>query len=106
MYTDAHQRNVMAMMASIQRRLQMGLDNGGERQFLTHTLQYLTTSSGRQVDMEDWMITSYEVEFEHEIGSGGLYVISFYFTCIFYHGCIFLLAGKCSKGAGTRPVWH
>jgi hypothetical protein len=81
MYADAHQRNVMAMMASIQRRLQMGSDEDGERQFLTHALQYLITSSGRQVEMADWMITSYEVEFEHEIGSGGLYVFAFYFTC-------------------------
>jgi hypothetical protein len=63
------------MMVSLQRRLQTGSDEDRERQFFTHTLRYLTTSSGRQVDMEDWMITTYEVEFGHEIGSGGLYVL-------------------------------
>ena len=63
------------MMVSLERRLQTGSDENRERQFFTHTLQYLTTSSGRQVEMEEWIITSYEVEFGHEIGSGGLYVL-------------------------------
>ena len=70
--TDMHQKNVMAMMVSLQRRLQTGADEDRERQFFTHTLQYLTTSSGRQVELDDWTITSYEVEFGQEIGSGGL----------------------------------
>ncbi|KIM77885.1 hypothetical protein PILCRDRAFT_824860 [Piloderma croceum F 1598] len=42
-----------------------------KRQFFSHALRYLTTASGRQVEMESWMITSYEVEFGHRIGSGG-----------------------------------
>jgi hypothetical protein len=62
----------MAMMAALQRRLLTGTDEDAERQFYAHTLQYLTTSSGRHVELEDWMVTSYEVEFGHEIGSGGL----------------------------------
>ena len=64
----------MAMMVSLQRRLQTGSDDNRERQFFAYTLRYLTTFSGRQVEMEDWMVTSYKVEFRHEIGSGGLYV--------------------------------
>jgi len=74
LHTDAHQRNMMAMMVSLQRHLQTGSDKDREQQFFTHTLRSLTTSSGRQVKIEDWMITPYEVEFETEIGSGGLYV--------------------------------
>lgn len=62
----------MAMMVSLQKRLQTGSDEDRERQFFTHTLRCLTTCSGRQVELEDWSVTSYEVEFGHEIGSGGL----------------------------------
>ena len=69
---DAHQRDMMAMMASLQRRLRTGTDEDIEQQFFAHTLQYLTMSSGRHVELEDWTVTSYEVEFGHEIGSGGL----------------------------------
>jgi hypothetical protein len=65
---------MMAMMVSLQKRLRTGADEDQERQFFTHTLQHLTTLSGRQVEVEDWTITSYEVEFGPEIGSGGLYV--------------------------------
>lgn len=73
---DAHQRNMMAMIVSLQRRLQTRSDEARERQFYTHALQRLTTASGRHVEIEEWMITSYDVEFGHEIGSGGLYVTS------------------------------
>jgi len=68
---NAHERNTMPMMVSLQRRLQTGSDDNREQQFFAYTLRYLTTFSGRQVEMEDWMVTSYEVEFGHEIGSGG-----------------------------------
>ena len=71
-HVDAHQRNMMAMMASLQRRLRTGIDEDAERQFYVHTLQYLIMSSGRHAELEDWTVTSYEVEFGHEIGSGGL----------------------------------
>ena len=66
----------MAMVVSLEHRLREGSDEDVERRFFMHTLRYLTTSSGRQVEMEDWMVTSYEVEFGQEIGSGGLYVFS------------------------------
>ena len=67
------------MIVSLQRQLKTGSDQDREQQFFAHTLQYLTTCSGRQIEMEDWMITSYEVEFGHEIGSGGLY--AFFYCC-------------------------
>jgi hypothetical protein len=71
---DMRQDNVMAIMVSLQRRLDHISDGDHERQFFLHALRYLITSSGRQVEMESWMITSYEVELGPWIGSGGLYV--------------------------------
>jgi hypothetical protein len=70
---DIHQDSGMAMMVSLQRRLDNPLDGDRERQFFLHALQYLITTSGHQVVMENWMITSYEVKFGPRIGSGGLY---------------------------------
>jgi hypothetical protein len=72
--TDMQQNNVMAMMVSIQRRLDHLSDDDREGQFFSHALRYLTTASGHQVEVENWMITSYEVEFGRQIGSGGLCV--------------------------------
>jgi hypothetical protein len=68
-----HQSNVMAMMVSLQRRLDHFPDGNREREFFSNALQSLTTVSGRQMEMENWMITSYEVEFGPQIGFGGLY---------------------------------
>ena len=72
---DMQQNDVMAMMVSIQRRLDHLSDGDREQQFFLYALRYLTTASGRQVEMENWMITSYKVEFGRQIGSGGLYVL-------------------------------
>ena len=63
---------MMAMMVSLQKRLDNRSDSARELQFYSHSLHYLTTSSGCHVQLEDWMVTSYEVDFGHEIGSGGL----------------------------------
>jgi hypothetical protein len=64
----------MPAMVSLRRRLDHAFDGDRERQFFSHTLQCLATASGQQVEMKDWMITFYEVEFGPKIGSGGLYV--------------------------------
>jgi hypothetical protein len=40
--------------------------------FFSQVLRYLTTSSGIRVELQNWMITSYDVEFGRKIGSGGL----------------------------------
>jgi hypothetical protein len=79
----------MAMMVSLQRRLDNLSDSEQERQFFSHALRYLTTASGRQVEMENWMITSYEVEFGRRIGSGGLYAI--FLISIFCSFCSLVL---------------
>jgi hypothetical protein len=63
----------MANTVSLQRRLGQVSDGDRERQFL-HALRYLATTSGHQVEMESWMITSYEVEFGPRVGSSSLCV--------------------------------
>ena len=65
---------VMAMIVSLQRRLDGCSDGKHERQFFSHALLHLTTSTGLRVKLQNWMITSYEVEFGPKIGSGGLCV--------------------------------
>jgi hypothetical protein len=62
----------MAMIVSLQRRLDSCSDGDQEQKFFAHVLRYLTTSSGIQVELQNWMITSYDVEFGRKIGSGGL----------------------------------
>lgn len=66
-----YQHDVMEMMVSLKRRLDHHSDGAQEQHFFSHTLQYLTTVSGHQVEIKHWMITSYEVEFGLPIGSGG-----------------------------------
>ena len=92
----------MAMMVSMERRLQAASDGDAEKQFFTHSLQYLTACSGRKVEMENWMITSYEVEFGHQIGSGGLSVLYCGLSGVLLTGSEFTTAGRCSWGLGTR----
>jgi len=58
----------------LQRRLDDQSDGDRESQFFSHALQLLTSSSGLEVEIENWMITSYEVELGHRIGVGGLCV--------------------------------
>jgi len=64
------------IMVCLQRRLDDGSDVEEEQQFFSHSLQYLTALTGFSVEVENWMITSYEVEFGYRIGFGGLYVCS------------------------------
>jgi hypothetical protein len=61
----------MAVLVAIQRRLNVRLASGRERTFLERSMQYLSTASGCQVQLEDWMITSYEVDFGQQVGAGG-----------------------------------
>lgn len=55
---DVHQNNMIAMMVSLQCRLEMGSDEDWEWQFYTHTLQCLATASGQHMEIEEWMVTS------------------------------------------------
>jgi hypothetical protein len=60
------------MIVSLRRRLDGLLDSDRERRFFSHVLRYLMTTSGLRVELQNWMVTSYEVEFGQKIGSGGL----------------------------------
>jgi hypothetical protein len=62
------------MMHSLQRQLDQQSQSlpTPERRFFSHSIRYLSTMSGRQIEAESWMITSFDVEFGPEIDSGGL----------------------------------
>ncbi|KAJ7081005.1 kinase-like domain-containing protein [Mycena epipterygia] len=77
---DVNQNNMIAMMVSIQRRLetQQTAANPPEQQFYAHALEYLASTSGKRVEAEDWMIPAFEVDYGAEIGSGGFGTV--------YHG--------------------
>ncbi|KAJ7915070.1 kinase-like domain-containing protein [Mycena leptocephala] len=68
---EINQNNTLAMMVSLQRQLNKQGGNSPEQRFYTHTLEYLTSRSGKQVKVEDWMISSFEVDYGVEIGAGG-----------------------------------
>ena len=91
----------MARMASLQIRLQTGFDGDRERRFYEHALTGLITDSGSQVEIEDWTITSDQVEFGQEIGCGGLYVFALWRSILCIRLWWLLLAGKSSRGVGT-----
>lgn len=87
-----------AIMVTLQRRLRSGFDGDRERHFFRYVLQSVTASFGCEVDVEDWMITSYEVEFGPRIGSGGLCVADIS-KCLV--GSLFICSGEVYKG-----VWN
>lgn len=68
---DAQHHSFTAMMVSLQRTVEQLPDGDRERRFLSRSVKYLSTASGRQISVETWMITSFDVEFGPEIGSGG-----------------------------------
>ena len=67
---------MIALMTTLQRALagQTRLSlTPREQQFCSRSLTYISTRTRQQPQqLEDWTITSYEVEFEEEIGRGGL----------------------------------
>ncbi|KAF7344400.1 Kinase-like protein [Mycena sanguinolenta] len=68
---EINQNNTIAMMVSIQKQLNNQNFDRLEQRFYTHTLEYLTSRSGKNVSVEDWMISPFEVDYGPEIGSGG-----------------------------------
>ncbi|KZP08700.1 kinase-like protein [Athelia psychrophila] len=67
---EAHQEGV-AVMVAFQARLEHQLCGDRERQFFTTSVTYLQTASGRSVKMQDWMVSSLDVQFRRTIVSGG-----------------------------------
>ncbi|TFK74230.1 kinase-like protein [Pluteus cervinus] len=70
---DDQHSSMMAMMVSLQKSINKpaSSSNSREKQFYSHSLNYLSTMSGERVQLANWMITSFEVEFREKIGSGG-----------------------------------
>ena len=72
--TDMEKNNPVPMMATLKRRIN---ENTGEQEeleltFFKQSLRYLSTASGRQVDLQPWTISTWDVEFGEAIGGGGL----------------------------------
>lgn len=88
----------------LQRQLDSRPDGNRERQFISHVLEYLNSRSGYQVEIENWMITSYEIDFGHRIGVGGLCVhIALPFNVVLAHSPSTLVV-KFMRVFGTRPT--
>jgi hypothetical protein len=81
------------MIASLHKCLAQRPRADRDHAFFTHSLQLLTTFSGRQVELKSWTITSFDVEFSQQIGFGGLYALSIItaslLTNIFTSGQVF-----------------
>jgi hypothetical protein len=64
---------MVAVMTSLQRIMTKRLCDERERRFFSSTLNYLAEVSGEHVgDIENWMVTTFDVEFGPQIGSGRL----------------------------------
>lgn len=100
---DPHSGDTTPIVVCLQRRLDSRWDGERERQFFRHTQRYLASCTGNQIDVESWMITSYEVDFGPKIGVGGLYVhvdICLLHTLLTSHKLA--PAGKSSEALGTK----
>ncbi|KAJ7605721.1 hypothetical protein FB45DRAFT_952116 [Roridomyces roridus] len=70
---DVNNKNIVAMMVSIERRMDRSQNNmnATEQKFYSHTLQYLASTSGQHIELEDWMISQFDVDINIKIGAGG-----------------------------------
>jgi hypothetical protein len=62
------------MIIFLMRQMKKSSTNGPEYNFYSQSLRRLSIVSGQKLEIEDWMVTVYEVDREEKIGSGGLYV--------------------------------
>jgi hypothetical protein len=100
-FSDSQHYSLHTMMLSLRRKLEQQSLGTRERQFFSHSIRYLSTMSGRQVRAENWMITSFEVEFGPEIGSGGLCVFSDRGAYLTFFLCV-CVARACFQDHGIR----
>ena len=70
--TDTPGSSTTAMIVSLQRRVDQRSGDAREMEFLKHILQFLITSNQPRIELENWMVTPYEVEFGPKIGAGAL----------------------------------
>jgi hypothetical protein len=67
----AQNHSMEAMMVSLQRILEERSAGDRELQFISSSVRYLSAMSGHHMRRESWMITSFDIEYGREIGSGG-----------------------------------
>ena len=63
-------------MCALHKKLRKDARDDVESKFIMNSLRILTTLSGRQVVVEQWTVTAFEVESGITIGSGGLCVLT------------------------------
>ncbi|KAJ7208855.1 kinase-like domain-containing protein, partial [Mycena pura] len=73
---DVNANNVLAMMVAMERRLESQPPVAWqaqipEQKFFARALEYLSSVTSKRVEVEDWMIPTFEVDYNEEIGSGG-----------------------------------
>ncbi|KAF8177514.1 kinase-like domain-containing protein [Mycena galopus ATCC 62051] len=67
-----NQENMSAMMVFLMRQMKdSSSKDGPEYKFIAHALRRLSIVSGQTINVEDWMVTAYEVDRQDKIGSGG-----------------------------------
>jgi hypothetical protein len=102
LHLGIQQQSMMAMMVSLQRKIEQQSSGVQEQEFFSQSLVYLTSTSRCQVQPEDWMITPFEVEFLEEIGSGGLFVPVFLKTILFLVDAAPVLVEKSGGAIGEK----
>lgn len=60
------------MMATFKRRINEKQGDQEELMFFKQSLRYLSTASGRQVDIKPWTISRFDIDFGETIATGGL----------------------------------
>ncbi|KAJ7111223.1 kinase-like domain-containing protein [Mycena epipterygia] len=65
------QDSVAAMMVSLKRQIDSTAEYAPEYRFYSRTFHHLSAWSGRQIEVKDWMLTTYDVDFDAKIGCGG-----------------------------------
>ncbi|KAF8170487.1 kinase-like domain-containing protein [Mycena galopus ATCC 62051] len=75
---EINQNNATAMMVSIERRIEhmegsqeSRSSSRPDQKFYSHTLRYLSSTTGQQVELENWMISPFDVDYGPQISSGG-----------------------------------
>jgi hypothetical protein len=73
--SDATKENMMAMMVSLQQRIQAPNSlRAPEDKFCRCALNYLIVNSGRHPKIEDWTVSPFDVDKDEKLGEGGLSV--------------------------------
>lgn len=72
LYPEGQKNDPMVTVAALQKRLHNRQGDEAELRFFSNSLDYIKRKTGIELEYEDWMITSLEVEFGRVISKGGL----------------------------------